>query len=135
VSDQTGCRFLGRTDDAIEEIGAIAVHVSDNVRSVINDDIRRVLECGSDVPIVGLVVLSFDGKDRNAIFDQRRGDVVLRLKGVACTQHGVGPASLEGVGEICCFRRDMRTYDDASALERTVSLEPFPDLPQDRHFA
>ena len=97
--------------------------------------LRLVVERGRDVAVVGLAVLALDREDRNALIDQRRGDIVLRRQRVAGAEHRVRAAGLERQRQVGGLGRDVRADEHPDALERLLRAKPLANQPENRHLA
>src|SRR5690606_31041475 len=60
--------------------------------------------------------------------------VVLRRKRVRGTKHDLGTTRLQGVHQVCRFRRDVETGRDAHTAQWLLTLETLADCAEDGHF-
>src|SRR5688572_20840535 len=92
-----------------------------------------MIERGANVAVVGLVVLTLDRKDGNALLDEGRRDVVLGGQWIARVQHGARAARLERKCQIRGLRGDVGANDDAYAVQWALTIELISNLTQHRH--
>src|SRR6266446_1275142 len=76
--DHAGRGFFGASDHAFERVGALGVKDGDQVSAIVHSDVRLVIDGGEDVVVIGVVVLTLDGVDGNALIaDEAGGNVIL----------------------------------------------------------
>ena len=113
----------------------LRVQHRDHIGAVVDHDVRPVLERGVDVLHVGLGRFALDREDRDAVLDQRGGDIVLGRERVGGAEHGVGAAGLQRQRQVGRLGGDVGAGDDAVALEGLLPGEPLADQRQHRHLA
>ena len=79
-SDDTGGCFLGATDDISGQFYVVPMKGGNQVRAIVHGNLRLMLQGGDDMFVVSLIILSFDGVDRNAIVHQGSSHIVLRTQ-------------------------------------------------------
>ena len=74
------------------------------IGAIVHGELGLDIQHGIDVPVIGAVVLTFDGKDRYFIvFYQGGRHIILGTEGIGCTQCHGGPAGFEGLHQGCGF--------------------------------
>ena len=122
--------------NAPEFSGEKPVVHADHIGAVVHGDLRRVIDGGGEVLVVGLLILALDGVGGDAVvLHQRGGHVVLRGQRVGCHQHHVGATGLERAGQVGGLRGHVEAGRDAEALEGLLLLEPLADLGEHGHVA
>src|SRR5829696_4849831 len=85
--------------------------------------------------VIRLVFFAFDGKDRYAVLDERRRDVVLGRQRIARAEACACATGLESKGQVCGLGGDMGADHNANTVKRPLSVEPISYLPQYRHLS
>src|SRR5277367_1730158 len=92
-ADYAGGGFFGASDDAFERVGALGVEDGDEIGAVVHGDVRLMIDGGEDVVVIGVVILTLDGVDRDALIaDQAGGNIILGRQRVRGAKHYVGAA-------------------------------------------
>ncbi len=133
-TDDACRRLLGAADDFTQQLGALGMQNSHQVGAVVHGQLRLDVEGGHDMFVIGLIILALDGVGGNAVYGQRRGDVVLGGQRIGAAQHQVGAAGFQSKARLAVSDGDMETGGDADALERLLFLEALGDEFQDGHF-
>ncbi len=98
-TNDSGCRFFGRADDLVCQFSFFLEHRGDNVRTVINNNVRACFESGAYVAHICFGRFAFDRHHRNAVFaDQSRRHIILRRKRIRSDQQRFRAARLQGSG-------------------------------------
>ncbi len=93
-----------------------------------------MVDCGLDVAVVRVVVLTLDREDRDPVLvDERRRDVVLRRQRVGRAEDDVCTTSLQSPGEVRRLGGDVQAGRDADARQRLLPLEALADRGEHRH--
>src|SRR5829696_519888 len=85
--------------------------------------------------VIRLVVFAFDSKDRYAVLDERRRDVVLGRQRIARAEDRAGATGLESKSQVCGLGGDMGAKHNPNPVKRPLSVEPISYLPQYRHLS
>ncbi len=133
-ADDTSGRLFAAADDIVYQFGALLVQGGDQVGSVIHGQVGLVVQGGADVPVVGLVVLALDGKDRDFVLShQAGGHVILGRERVRGAEHHVGSPGLQGQRQVGRLGGDMQTPRKSHSFERLLFLETLADQPEHWH--
>src|SRR6202171_3446869 len=93
-----------------------------------------MVDCREDVVVIGVVVLTLDGKHGNALIaDQAGGDIILSRQRIRGAQDYVSAAVAKANRPGRSFRRYVQTGGNADTLQRLVLDELFADDLQHFH--
>jgi hypothetical protein len=88
-----------------------------------------------NVLIVGLIVLSFNGVDRDIeMADQGGRNIILGAQGIAGTEDKVGASRGQNTGQVCCFGGDVQATADAYPMERSFPCKTLHEKLHYGHF-
>lgn len=96
------------------------------IGAIVHGQLRPMLDGLVDMAVVGLIVLTLDGKDWHAVLDhQRRGCFILRAQGVAGTQPRIRSTSLERAHKVGRLGSHVQTGGNPNAFQRLFPLKAF----------
>jgi hypothetical protein len=132
--DHAGRRLLAPALDRPEQVGPVDVQGVDQIAPVVQHEVGPGLQRLVDVPVVPLPVGTGTGEHlRPVLLNERRRGVVLRGQRIGRRQRHARPARLERPDEVGGLGGDMHARRDPNPVQRPLSGEPLPDLPQHRH--
>src|SRR5205085_10184150 len=127
-TNDAGRGFFSRADDFVLEFRLFLNHGCDDVRTIVDDDVRAELERGLHVTAVGVGRFAFDGEHRNAVIvDETSRHIILSRKWIRSDQQSVSAARLECPRKIRGLSSDVRTGYQAYAFERLLVAEALTD--------
>ena len=78
-ANHAGGGFFCAADDFVQHFTPCLVNGADQIRTVVHSDMRLMIQRGMYMLIIGVVVFTFDGINRDLVIGyQRRRDIVLR---------------------------------------------------------
>ncbi len=87
------------------------------VGAVVHGDHRLKVKGRVDMPVIDLVVFSFDGKDGNIqILNQKSGHIILSAQWIGSTQPQLGTAGFQSLHQGCGFSGHMQASSKTNAL-------------------
>ena len=100
-ADDTCGSFFGTANNRVKQLLPALVNCANKVGAIVHRDVGLMVQGGPNVLVVGIVVLTLDGENRNLIvIDQSRSDIVLRAQRVAGAQDNIRSTSLQSPSQI-----------------------------------
>ena len=104
------------------------------IRSIIHGEMGSVLQSRKNVIIVGPVVFTSDGENRDLIIrHEGGGHVILCREGIGCAECEIRTTRLQGFCQAGRFSSHMKAGGKPESLQRFFGLKPGPDFSQNRH--
>jgi len=125
-----------RGREVVQPVERDHVQRAHQVRPVVHRDVGPMGERGTDVLVVGVVVLALDREHLDPmVLHEMGGDVILRGQRVRGAQRHVRPPRLERDREVRRLGRHVEAGREPLPGERALAREALPNLPQHRHGA
>jgi len=118
----TGCRFFRAAQEVFHGIGPCRVQEVYLVAAVIDDNVRMMIECFIEIAKVFFICAGMRCIDRQAIFNEGRGHIILRRQGIAARYDNLGTGTVQYFSQISRFCFEMNAYGNGFAFKRLVSL-------------
>ena len=128
--DARGC-LLRRADHL--DVSSISVEECGQVGAIVHGDRRGVIQDRVDVLVIGVGILAADGKDRDALGDQGRGDVILSGQRVGCAQQRLSTTIAQCQHQVGGLGRDVEAGGDHETIQWLLLGKSLPHRRQDLH--
>ena len=133
-ADDAGGSFLSAAQHRGQQFGAAAMEHTHQVSAVVHGVLGLAVQHGTEVLVVGFVVLALDGVGRDAVLaDQGGGYFVLGAEGIAGAEGQVSAAVPEGNRQVGGFSGYMEAGSHTQPLQRLFPGKAFPDNAENAH--
>src|SRR5262245_7620771 len=113
-----GRRFFGCSDDLGNQIWPFTDQGGNDVRAVVNDQMRLVIERDTHMLVVSLDCLTFDRVNRDpVVLDQGGGHIVLGTQRIGGNQDSIDTGGAQGACKICSFGGHVSASHESKSLQ------------------